>query len=604
MNVVTFLYITTFALNMASAQPPSIHYSLSMSKPSTHLLEVEIKYDGIPGGEEALDVLLPVWRPGRYLVLDFASGVQEFSASDAKGNPLRWHKAEKSMWRVEARGSASVTVRYKIFANEFNQRTRGLNDQHAFVDGAAVFMYVEKFRHLPLTVTIHPYKEWHVTTGLEGSGNMFAAPNYDYLVDCPIEIGKQKDFTFEVDGVPHVLTIFGEGNWNADTLIRDLSKIVKIEKEFWGGFPYKRYVFLLHCTPSSGGGTEHINSTIMGSRPFIFKNPDSYRGFLGLVSHEYFHTWNVKQLRPKGIHPYDYMKENYSRELWIAEGTTSYYDDLLLMRAGFKTAEKYLEGIAVAVQGDQQRPGNTVQPLAEASFDAWVKYWRGTEQSFNSESDYYGKGANVSLVLDLEIRQRTVNKHSLDDVLRAMYKRFPLSGPGYTLEDFKSVAEEFVGGSLQQFFDRYVQGVQSLPWEESLLCAGLQLLPKDSTVRAWIGLSTSDIGEKTRITRVTAGSPAYIAGLDIGDEVLALDGIRARTSDFNDRIGEMKPGDNLTITVFRNDQLRDFKVTLATAVIPTYKIAKIAHPSDVQRQIYQSWLQSPWDTSEGAKTSH
>lgn len=571
-----------------------------MSKPSTHLLEVEVSYEHLPRNLQQLDFILPVWRPGRYMVMDFASGIQDVSVIDGNGKQLIWSKVEKSIWRVRSNGSNAVILRYKVYANEFNLRTRGLNDDHAFIDGSAVFMYVEQFRNLPLRLEIRPYGKWHVTTGLDGNGEEFTAPNYDYLVDCPIEVGNQQDFEFSVDDVPHVLSIYGEGNWNADTLMRDIAKIVKVQKDFWGEFPYKRYVFLLHCTPSSGGGTEHINSTIMGSRPYIFKNAESYKGFLGLVSHEYFHTWNVKQLRPKGIHPYDYTKENYSKELWIAEGTTSYYDEVLLIPAGFKTVEKYLDGVAGAIHNDRQRPGNTLQSLAESSFDAWVKYWRGTEQAFNTESDYYGKGANVSLLLDLEIRYRSLNKYSLDDVLRAMYKRFPLRGGGYTGEDFQKTSEEMAGGSLKEFFDKFVRGTAPLPWEEKLAYAGLQIVAKDSIAKPWIGLVTSDAGEKTRVTRVLTGSPAYNAGLDIGDEVIALEGVRVRTSDLNDRIGERKNGEAVQLTVFRGDRLREFTVTIGLSPVPSYKITKVSTPTELQKQIYQDWLRTSWEDA-GAK---
>ncbi|HLX13136.1 MAG TPA: peptidase M61, partial [Bacteroidota bacterium] len=311
-------------LSTALAQQPTVKYTLGMSRPATHLFEIELRYENLPK-DESLDVLMPVWRSGRYVIFDFAGGVQEFGATDGS-NKLAWEKTDKMTWRVQTKGASTVVVTYKVYANEFGSRTRGLNDQHAFVDGSAVFMYVEKYRHLPLVLKVNPYQDWHVTTGLEASssdGKTFTAPSFDYLTDCPLEIGNQKDFPFTVDGVPHVLSIFGDGNWNADTLVRDIAKIVKIEKDFWGEFPYKRYVFFLNCSPNAGGGTEHINSTAMGFSPFGFKNPDSsYRGFLGLVAHEFFHTWNVKQLRPKGIDPYDYTKENYTKELWVAEGTT------------------------------------------------------------------------------------------------------------------------------------------------------------------------------------------------------------------------------------------------------------------------------------------
>jgi predicted metalloprotease with PDZ domain len=332
----------------------------------------------------------------------------------------------------------------------------------------------------------------------------------------------------------------------------------------------------------------------MGFRPYGFKNPDSYRGFLGLVSHEFFHTWNVKQLRPKGIHPYDFTKENYTQELWIAEGTTSYFDQLILVRTGFTQADKYLEQIAGGVQGDRQRPGNAAQSVADASFDAWVKYWKGGEQSNNFESDYYDKGSMASLLLDLDIRQRTQNARSLDDVMRAMYNRYPLSGPGYTLADFQKASEEAAGESLKKFFDDYVYGTAPLPWEEYLLRAGLLLAPKDSVQKTWLGVGTSDVGDKTRVTRVTAGSPGYAAGLDIGDEILALDGSRVRTGDLNDRVGERKPGDKVTLTVFHNDRLKEVRVTLASSPVPAYKLTKIPAPTSMQKSIYESWLKTGW----------
>jgi predicted metalloprotease with PDZ domain len=332
----------------------------------------------------------------------------------------------------------------------------------------------------------------------------------------------------------------------------------------------------------------------MGSSPFGFKNKDNYTRFLGLVSHEFFHTWNVKQLRPKGLYPYDYTKENYTRELWIAEGTTSYYGDLLLVRAGFRPAEKYLESLAGEIQGDRLRPGNRVQPVSESSYDAWVKFWKGTEQSYNAESDYYGKGDDVSLLLDLEIRKQTMNLRSLDDVMKTMFERFPLGGTGYTVEDFRKVAEEVAGTSLKKFFDSYVDGTEPLPWDTALGYAGLQIVPKDSIQKPWLGISTGDVGEKTRITRVTEGSPAYDAGLDIGDEILALDGTRVRAADLADRISNLKPRTTVTLTVFRSDRLREFTVRCDVPPVPTYKITRVAKPSDQQKAVYEGWLRSIW----------
>ncbi len=572
-------------------QQPKILYKLGMSKPATHFFEVEMLLESLPPGQ-CLDFLLPVWRPGMYTILDFASGVQDFGAFDGDDKPLKWEKVEKSKWHVETNGAIDVRVRYKVYADEFYQRTRGLNDEHGFVDGTSVFMYLEEYRNVPLALEVHPYADWHVTTGLEGGGKHFSAPSYDYLIDCPLEIGTQKDFTFEVDGVPHVLSIAGEGNWTADTLVRDIAKVVKGQKDFWGEFPYTRYVFLVECLPNAGGATEHINSTIIQTPPFIFKNQGYYRGFLGTVSHEYFHTWNVKQLRPKGLHPYNFSRENYTRELWVAEGTTSYYDQLIMERIGFTKADKYIEGLGDVIQWDRQRPGDTVQPVSEASFDAWVS--RGTEQSYNVESDIYQKGANVSCLLDLQIRKLSSNKYSLDDVMRAMIKRFPLSGQGYTLKDLQNVSEEFAGASLQKFFDDYVFGPRPLPWEESLLAAGIEITPKDSVKKPWAGVGMYDSGDRTKIRSVIAGSPAEEAGLEVGDDVLAMNGFRVRASDFSERIGETKVGDEFTLTVFRNDKLREIHVRAGAAPVPAYTASKVKNPTPDQKAIFESWLNTKW----------
>jgi len=591
----SLLALLSFAL--AHSQTPSIEYTLGMSKPWTHLLEVEVSLKGLPAEAGSLDLLMPIWRTGRYIVFDFAGGVQEFSVVDGSSKPVRWEKTDKSTWRIEKGPTTTVIVRYKVFANEFDMRTRGLNDDHAFVDGCAAFMFVEQYRYLPLTLCVVPYKEWHVTTGLDaipGERFKFSAPNFDYLVDCPLEIGNQKDFEFQAGGKNHVLSIAGDGNYEPDTLIGDISKIVEVNKVFWGDLPYERYVFMLHLMPG-GGGTEHINSTIMQTQPFVFKNTGSYRGFLGLVSHEYFHTWNVKRLRPRGILPYNYMKENYVKELWIAEGTTSYYGGLLLTRAGFLPDSSYLQGVAASVQGDRQRPGNRLQSATESGFDAWIKYWKQNQQAYNSESDYYDKGADVSLVLDLEIRYCSNNTYSLDDVMRTLYQRFPLSGPGYTIDDFQAVAEQFAGGSLKKFFEDHVYGTLPLDWERSLGYAGLSLQARDAERKPWLGLQTVDRENRTRVTLVIAGSPAYEAGLDINDEIVALNGYRVRSTELQQRIAELKPGDKITLTVLRDNRLRQFDVTLRLQDVPAYKIVKVEKPTNLQKAIFESWLKTKWE---------
>jgi len=592
----TFLAIFLFPA-LVHTQTPTIEYRIGMSKPWTHCFEVELAIKGLPPSPSAVDFLLPIWRTGRYVVFDFAGGVQEFSALDGSGEPVSWSKTDKSTWRVEKGAADALTLHYKVYANEFGERTRGLNDEHAFIDACAVFMYVEGYRHLPLTVKVDPFEDWHVTSGLESDSQdafKLRAPDFDYLADCPIEVGRQKDFEFDVEGIKHVLMIYGEAAYNAETMIKDLTTIVKANKEFWGDLPYQKYVFMLHITPRGGGGTEHINSTIMQTSAGSFKTPAAYQGFLGLVSHEYFHTWNVKRLRPEGILPYDYLHENYLKELWIAEGSTSYYDGLLLVRCGLSSASTFVTGIGGTVQADRMRPGNKIQSLLESSFDAWVKFWKNGQQSYNAESDYYGKGSNVSFLLDLEIRQRSKNKHSFDDVMRALYRRFPLSGNGYTVDDLQKISEELAGSSLKSFFENYVHGTTPLDWETTLRYAGLELRPRESDHKPWFGAQTMDQNGRAIIRGIVAGSPASDARLDLGDEIVALNGRRVRSSDLQDRIAELKPGETVKLTVFREDNLREFAVTLRLPDVPSYNVVKVDQPTPLQKSIYESWLKTTW----------
>jgi predicted metalloprotease with PDZ domain len=594
MKVLSVIFSLLVVTVMANAQQPSIHYTLGMPKPYTHLFEVEVSVTNLPAADKELELIMPAWRSGRYMIFDFSGGVQEFSAVDESGKPLSWSKTDKETWQIERGAASSIKARYLVYANEFSDRTRGLNDEHAFVDPATTFMFLKKYLKDPLSLTIDPFGSWHVTTGLDqlpAKQNTFTAPNYEYFADCPIEIGNQHDFEFNVDGVPHDLMIAGKGNWDQKIIIPDLTKLVKAYKDFWGRLPYKRYVFMVEVYPNFGGGTEHINSTIMQTRPFVFQNADSYESFLGLVSHEYFHTWNVKQLRPKGITPYDYTKEDYVNELWVAEGTTSYYGELMLLRLGFKTPQEYLNSIAKSVQADRMRPGNTVQSVTESSFDAWVKFWRGRQNSYNAESDYYDKGSHVSLLLDLAIRHMSMNKHSLDDVMRAMFERFPL-GKGYTVDDLQKVCEEMAGGSLRQFFQDYVRGTTPIPWEQFLGYAGLRLERKDAEPKPWLGIMTYDRDNQTRIYNVVAGSPAYDAGLDVNDEVLALNGFKAHTNDLTNRIAEMKAGDKVRLTVFRDDMLREFEVTLRNPEVPNYLVTNVDNPTELQKTLYDDWLRT------------
>lgn len=579
------------------AQKIKIFYTLGMPDPSAHYFEVEITFENLPKSDNALSLILPVWRPGRYLIFDFASGIQEFSAVSSPGKPIKWNKTEKNTWLIRKKDQTKVRVKYKVFANDFANRTRGLDEMHAFVNGTAVFMYPPKYRSSQLNLEVKPFGNWHVTTGLENVKNdplMFAAPNYDYLSDCPLEIGTQNDFDFEVEGVKHIISFFGEAGYDKERLINDFTTIIKKNFQFWGKVPYKKYVFIVHCTPSSGGGTEHINSTVVGVRPDAFNTEAGYESFLRLISHEFFHTWNVKQLKPKGITPYDFTKENYTSELWIAEGGTSYYDGLMLVRTGQMKVEDFYGEITRGIEDERHRPGNRVQSVAESSFDAWVKFWRRTPNAYESESDYYAKGSYVCMVLDLEIRNSSKNKYSLDDVFKAIFNRFPLDKKGYDNDDFRRICEEFAGRKLGKFFNDYVTGTKPIDWERYLGFAGLLLKSNESIYTPVVGLVTSKKGEKIKIDDIISGSSGEKAGLRSGDEIIAYNGLRLNYEDMEKRIKELKSMDTVKFTIFRTDKLLEFNLKLDVRKIANYSLEKAAEPTVMQKAIYEKWMETKW----------
>jgi predicted metalloprotease with PDZ domain len=598
MKPFTLLLLLLLLPCLLFAQAPAINYKLSMPRPWTHLFEVEIRFDGISASEKSLDLVLPVWRTGRYMIFDFSGGVERFGAEDGQGNALAVLKTDKATWRIATGGGATVTARYEVYADEFSQRTRGLNDEHGFVDGTAVFMYSPAYRQKPLTLTVVPFESWHVTTGLDsvaGQPFVFTAPGYDHLADCPLEIGTQRDYQFTVEGKPHVLSISGPTNCYADSLMSTASRIVRMNAAYWGGLPYKRYVFILHAMADATGATEHLNSCVLDFATSRLRTPDPCQYLLGSLSHEFFHTWNVKQFRPKGIDQYDWTKENYSRELWLVEGGTSYLHGLLLARNGITMPKWYIEGLHNQIEGDRQRPGNREESATECSFDAWVKFSRNLPQAYNFGTDLYGKGQQVSLLLDLTMRHESGNKASMDDLMRALYKRFPIGSGGYTVDDLERIAVELAGDAMHGFFARYVRGAAPFEWETVLGYAGLVVKPVEGSQRAWLGVICSDQGDDTVVRQVVAGSPAYEAGVNIGDEIIALNGYRVRSSDLMRRIAEMNPGEKVKLSLFRDDELREFNIELKKQPVGTYKVTKAEKPTQLQKKILESWLSAKWE---------
>ena len=573
------------------AVPPEISYTVSMSKPATHLLEIEmsVKWAQMP---DKLELKMPVWTPGSYLVREYARHVQNFSVGDPAGSALGWSKINKNTWQVDTKGAKEIVARYLVYSNELTVRTNELNDEHAFWNNSAALFFVKGQLNVPSTVKVNPFGNWKVGTGLPpvaGQTNTFHAENYDVLYDSPFEVSDFKEFKFDVRGVPHRYVITGEGNYDPKKLADDTSKIVEEGAKIFGDIPYKDYTFILNLR--GGGGLEHLNSTALQANRFAFKNDARYKGFLGLVAHEHFHAWNVKRIRPDALGPFDYENENYTKLLWVAEGGTEYYSNLILLRAGLVNAKEFLSQRANGIKQLQERPGRLETSVEEASFDAWIKYYRPDENAVNNQISYYDKGEIVNMMLDISIRTASGGAKSLDDVMRHLYNEFSKKGKNFSPEDYQKVSELMAGRSLDDFFAKYVRGRAEIDYAAIVSGLGLQMNTKQSgTGKAYIGADTTETDGRLNIRSIPAGTPAFEQGLNTGDQIVAIDGYRASSAFMTSYLGERKPNDVVKLTIFRFDKLREIAFTLGSDARKDYSFAPVAEPTEDQKRLYRQYF--------------
>lgn len=615
---------------------PTINYSVAMPNPESHLFEVTLRVQG--WSAPVLDLKMPVWTPGSYLVREYAKHLQDFSsiAGDSlrdsfAARALSWHKISKNHWQVDTDSVSDVTVSYRIFANELTVRTNHLDRTHGYFNPAALCFFLPGFDRTCYTIKIVPPKpEWRVVTALPpvpGQENTFAAADFDTLVDSPFEIGLHESYDFEVMGKPHQLVVWGKGNLEVDRVIRDIQKIIEVEAQMFGGLPYERYIFLLHLSGSGFGGLEHKDSCTLNYPRFGFRAKDKYERFLQLVAHEFFHLWNVKRIRPKALEVFDYEQENYTTSLWFSEGTTSYYDLVIPYRADTYGVKGFFQNLGKEITRLQTTPGRNVQPASESSWDAWIKLYRRDANSDNSQISYYLKGEVVSFLLDLLIRARHGNARSFDDVMRLMWQKFggansALNGGveleseaeinasartngqlnshdhqteiGFTPEELKEAIESVAGVDLSDFFARYIDGTEELPYDEYLEPFGLQISVDETNEIPRIGWTLGTENGRETVKFVEIGSPAQLAGIDAGDELLAIDGFRvANAEQANERLKDYKPGDIVLVTVFHQDELRTCPVTLAQPRPGRYSIVPVDRPSALQQQNFTGWLGVP-----------
>lgn len=583
-----------------------IQYRVRLPDPRTHLVAVEMTVEDVRGPAA---LVMPSWTPGSYLMREFPRNVVQFEALDAAGAPVAWHKADKNTWRVSAPADGTLRARWVVHADELTVRTSHVDGTHASLIGTSVFMYLDGRQGEPAEVEVHAPQGWRVTTSMESVGDTrFRAADYDELADSPLEIGTHQLVQWTVDGVPHQYAIWGRGNADPRRLAKDTTRIVQAEREIFGTLPYPAYTFIVHLTGGGGGGLEHRNCTSLLADRWSFRGP-AYENFLGLAAHELFHAWNGKRIRPAALGPFDYTRENYTRDLWVVEGITTYYTDVLLRRAGIISQQRYLEKVAEMISRFQTLPGRAVQPLADSSFDTWIKFYRPDSNTPNATISYYQKGALVALLLDLRIRAATENARSLDDLMRLLWERYGVPDTGFAEGAVEDAAAEVAGTELRGFFDHALRSTGELDYAGALAAAGLQLVPVHVAAaaappqggqpprvteesRTGLTLTRTETGRVT-VANVLAGSAAWHAGVNAGDELVAVDGFRVVGPEWlNARLMEFDRGVQVQLTVFRRDELVTLLLPVDRGPPPRFVIRPAPDATPAQEALRAHWLRS------------
>ncbi len=611
-------------------------YRVTPAEPRAHLFHVELVI-AHPSADEVI-LSMPAWIPGSYMIRDFARNILDIAAADATG-PLPLDKRDKQTWALTLRGQ-TATVRYRVYAWDLSVRGAHLDTRHAYFNGAALLLRVAGQEPHPCTVELLPPPgdsgaDWQIATSLQpmdaaplGFGR-YRADGYEDLIDHPVEMGRFSLIPFSVLGVPHRMAISGRHHCDESRLRRDLTRICTEQAALFGELPLDRYLFLVAAVGDGYGGLEHSYSTsLLCSRddlpqapvppqnpgaPTTDKPSEGYRRFLGLCSHEYFHLWNVKRIRPQTLMDGDLSGEVHTRLLWAFEGITSYYDDLTLVRSGCIDEAGYLDLLAQTITRVLRTPGRLVQTLGQSSFDAWTKLYKADENAANAIISYYVKGALVALALDLTIRRRTQGARSLDDVMRALWERHGRTGIGVPERGVEELAAEVTGLDLGPFFSQALDSTEDIDLAPLLVPMGIGLRlrasrgPKDlggpgdgqpaknpgspgTSAGPILGVRLQPQGSEAVIATVLTGSAALAAGLAAGDAVIAVDDIRATRDNLDGLIARVQPGAEVRVHAFRRDELLTFAVRPLPPPADTCELYLLEHALPEAAARRAAWL--------------
>ncbi|MDA7858732.1 PDZ domain-containing protein, partial [Mariniblastus sp.] len=634
----------------------ALQYTVDLEDARNHYLTIKVV---VPVVSDTTELMMAVWTPGSYLVREYARNIDSMTVTSGD-RELEFEKIRKNRWLVETKGIKSFEVSYRLYCNEMSVRTNWVGNQYAMINGAPTFITVPDRLDQQHEVQLLLPRNWtRSATSLKSVGDnphRFVAENFDELVDSPIVAGNVSVYPFVVGGIEHQLVNVGEsGYWDGTKAATDLKKIVEAHQEMWGVVPYDRYMFI-NMIVESGGGLEHDNSSVLMTSRWSFRDRGRYKSWLSLASHEFFHTWNIRRLRPKSLVTYDYENEVYTDSLWIAEGITSYYEDLALLRAGLLSRSEFLSRLSGDVEGVQRTGGRKLQSLKDSSYDAWIKYYRPDENSSNTRISYYSKGAVAAFLLDARIRKLTKGEKSLDDLMRKLFADYVTTG--YTTDEFRAAASELAGEDLSDWFASVIDSTDELdysdieaigvipPYKKSATKAtkesdkkesdkkesdkkesdkkesdkkesdkkesdkkesdkkeegtkvlaglsglkdrlasavGVKARTSTSRGRPYLGFRTSAADGIVKVTSVKPNSPASDVGINIEDEVIAVNGFRI-TSSVDSRLSQYEVGDELEILISRRGQLMTLNLTIGQLESSSYRLRFVSRPSKEQRR--------------------
>lgn len=585
-SILVFIFFCMTSSHLSA----NVTYFVSFPNAVQHYTRISIEIDNIKS--DKIRFKMPVWTPGSYKVREFSQHVDQtwFETGDEKFNPNR---IDKNTWECQTKGQKSIRFTYNLYAFELGVRTSYVDQHMAFLHGPSAFIYAEGFENEKISIEFNPLDSWqNIEMPLEriSGTNKFNCDNYDLLADSPVALGNFDVSTYSTADVIHKIVMIGTGNYDLDKVTADFKKITDEEVKMFNNIhPSERYIHFIQNVDNGGGGLEHLNCHTSQMNRWAYLNEEAYLKFLGLVSHEYFHLWNVKRIRPIELGPFDYNTENYTDLLWVAEGITSYFDDLFLKRSGFYTEESYLKAVVANINRLENQPGREVMTLTESSKLAWVKAYLANENSNNVTISYYNKGMLVAWMLDMEILSRTNGSQRLDDVMRKLYsKYYTKKQRGFTYQEFIDVCSSVCGKSLTEFFDTYINTTKPIPYNQYLNTTGYSLSNTPNT-KPSLGIKTKNTNGKCIIALVTPNSPAVAAGLSTNDEIIAINGWRVE-GEINKSVSGYTAGSEIEITFSRDGKLHTSKAILIDNPEVNYTIVPVETPSKAQEQMRQLWL--------------